>query len=84
MDAESPERKVAEESARESLIAISQSAPAEAPAAAHLPLEHPTGGDGSGVGEEKYRSRLISISDSKSPDAKASPPPPLSPENLRP
>ncbi|CAA7411036.1 unnamed protein product [Spirodela intermedia] len=81
MDAGSPERKVAEESARESLIAISQSTPAEAPAAAHLSPEHPPGGGGAGVGEEEYRTRLISISDSKSPDAKASPLPP-SPENL--
>lgn len=75
MDKAEPNNKErAEDSTRESLIAISYKLPDNEEAGAASPKNTRAGGESSPRdGEDKYRSELISISYSPSPDMKAQP-----------
>lgn len=76
MDKVKPENEVSEELTRESLIALSYTAPEKEAAAKHSNeklTEENVVGDLKVDGDDKYRSQLISISYSESPDTTALP-----------
>lgn len=72
--AEANNKERADDSTRESLIAISYRLPENEEASAASPKNtRPNGESSPRDGEDKYRSELISISYSPSPDMKAQP-----------